>query len=245
MSVLKEIVDGRIWVAEDDLFMPGGVHFPVRMTIIKLKSGGLWLHSPITITDAMADEINALGNVEHIVAPNCFHHLYAGPAKERYKDATLHAPRGLTKKRKDLSFDNVLTNEECPWPEDFEQHKMGGTPALQEVVFFHRETKTLIVTDLVFNIHETKNFLSKMVFRFVANAWQRVAQSNLVRFATKDKVAAGTSAQRLFEWDFSRLMMAHGLIVEENAQEELRSGLRWMLSHAPKSLPSGAQAVGA
>ncbi len=241
--MLRTIVEDQIWVAEDDLFMPGGVHFPVRMTIVRLEDGTLWIHSPIKISDALAGELAALGEVKWLVAPNCFHHLYAGAAKERYPDAKLLAPGGLHKKRQDLSFDGVLSNKEShPWPAEFEVHKVGGVPGLQEVVFLHKATRTLIVTDLVFNIHETKNLRSVFVFKFIANAWKRVAQSNLIRFATKDKAAAGASAHTIMAWDFERLMMAHGQIVETDAKGELRKGLARMLSYGLAPLPATAGA---
>ncbi|MGH9806453.1 MAG: hypothetical protein ACRD9W_04205, partial [Terriglobia bacterium] len=49
--------------------------FEARMTVIRIASGQLMLHSPCQITPAIANEISALGQVAHIVAPGNFHHL--------------------------------------------------------------------------------------------------------------------------------------------------------------------------
>ncbi len=242
--MLKTIVEGQLWVAEDDLFMPGGVHFPIRMTVIKLSGGGLWLHSPVPIDDALAANLKALGPVEHIVAPNALHHLYLADCAKRYPDACVYGPKALVDKRPEVAFDAFLDEDNAwLWGAEVDQRFIQGIPWMQETVFFHKPSATLVVTDLVFNIHKSPRLMSKLVLIFMAGAWKKLAQSRLVRFSTKDKQAAGASAARIFEWDFKRLIMAHGDIVEHNARTGLKEALSWMLSHNPTMLPGGAQAA--
>ena len=99
---------------------------------------------------------------------------------------------------------------------------------MNEVVFFHKPTKTLIVTDLIFNIHEVANFRTKFLFWFMG-AWKKPAQSRLWRMLTKDRQAAGASVSQLLQADFSRVVMAHGRILEENAKEQFTQAVSWML----------------
>lgn len=63
--MLRELTPG-VWEALDDLFLPGGLHFPVRMTVVRVAGGGLWVHSPIGIDDATAAQLADLGRVEHM-----------------------------------------------------------------------------------------------------------------------------------------------------------------------------------
>lgn len=35
-----------MWGVPGRAVMPGGVTFPLRMTVVQLPGGGLWLHSP-------------------------------------------------------------------------------------------------------------------------------------------------------------------------------------------------------
>ena len=75
MKKLNAISDG-IWHAESSLkwyFL----NFGIRMVVVRLPDGGIWLHSPIQIDEELYKEIKSLGEVSHIVAPSCFHHTYA------------------------------------------------------------------------------------------------------------------------------------------------------------------------
>src|SRR5207253_182649 len=51
------------------------IHYPTRMAVIRLSGGGLFLWSPIPLTDGLRAEVDALGEVSHIVAPNSLHHF--------------------------------------------------------------------------------------------------------------------------------------------------------------------------
>jgi hypothetical protein len=57
----------------------------------------------------------------------------------------------------------------------------------------------------------------------------RLGQSRAVRFMVKDWTAASASAQRILEFGFDTLVVAHGEIVHEAPQAELARALRWLL----------------
>ena len=104
--MLAQLTD-NVWVAD----MPQsfyGLQFGARMTIVRLSDGSLFMHSPITIDDAMKSDIDALGPVAHIIAPNIYHHVSAKPASELYPEAKVHVAPGLDKKRSDLRADAIL-----------------------------------------------------------------------------------------------------------------------------------------
>ena len=102
-----KFLEDNLWYA-DFMLKRTAIAFGVRMTVVKLQSGGLLLHSPVPIDESMAEELGEIGNVDHIVAPSCFHHLFALQAKQLYQDATLWAAPGLSEKRKDVKFDQVI-----------------------------------------------------------------------------------------------------------------------------------------
>lgn len=242
--MLKTIVEGQLWVAEDDHFMPGGMHFPVRMAVVKLRGGGLWVHSPVSIDDALADELAQLGPVEIIVAPNALHHVYLAAAAARYPDARVYGPVALSSKRPEVVFEgHLVEGSEWPWSDELDQIFIEGIPWMQETVFFHKASSTLLVTDLVFNIHESPRWMARLVLMLVAGAWKKLAQSRLVRFSIQDKRAASASAARIFQWDFQRLIMAHGDIVEDDARSGLARALRGMLTEPIAQIADSAQAA--
>ncbi len=57
------------------------------MTVVRLASGQLILHSPCDITGAIAEEISALGPVAHILAPGNFHNMYVATAQVAFPKA--------------------------------------------------------------------------------------------------------------------------------------------------------------
>lgn len=227
MTQLRAITQD-IWCVDTKQAIAGGVELPARMIVIRLDDG-LWLHSPVAMTDALAAELDALGPVRHLVAPNCFHHLHMGPASERWPEAKVHAPPGLRSKRPDLRIDVELRDAEQPWGAAFEQIEIAGVPELGELVFLHRPSATLIVCDLVFNVHEAA-FMAKLVLRMVG-VWQRLAQSKLWRRITKDRAAAARSVERMLALEFERVIPSHGRIAEgPDVRERMREGLGWMLA---------------
>src|SRR6187401_1417849 len=144
--------------------LPGRFHFPTRMTVLGLAGGKLALISPIPIDEALASRLRALGDVAFLIAPNLLHHFYLGSASERYPDAQVLAPRRLSAKRKDLRIDGALEDGLPPaLGEAVEAVKLDGTPALDEFTFYHRATRTLVVTDLVFNIVRPEGLMAHLV----------------------------------------------------------------------------------
>ncbi|WP_181197834.1 DUF4336 domain-containing protein [Enhygromyxa salina] len=224
-------IDDDLWCADSIQRISAGFHLPARMTIVRLADG-LWLHSPIAIDDALAAAIDELGPVRHLVAPNCFHHLHLGPASERWPEARVHAPLGLRSKREDLRIDADLTDRYATWSPAIEVIEIAGGPALSEFVFVHRPSATVIVCDLVFNMHEAQGVMTKLILRMVG-AWQRVAQSKMWRRVIKDRAAASRSCARVLEHPCARVIMSHGEILEgADTHEQLRGALTWMLAEA-------------
>ena len=218
-----------IWSAQTIQPIGGGVRFPARMVIIRLADG-LWIHSPIPIDDALAAEIEALGEVRYLVSPNCFHHLHLGPAQARWPQAQVHAPAGLAAKRPDLTIHVTHEAGAQPWPEFAPLVEIEGVPEIDEFVFLHQPSKTLVLCDLSFNMRDVEGFMSRLALR-LAGAWQRTAQSKLWRVITKDRAAAGASCARVLALDFERALVSHGDPIEgPDAKAKLQEALSWMLS---------------
>ena len=226
---LRQIDEG-LWVAEDDNFVGFGAWFPVRMTVARVGEG-LWVHSPIAL-EGVAAEIDALGPVRWIVNPCGFHGKWAADAVARWPEAQLLCSSAHGRLGTRLpDYADLDPEGPAEWAEVFDSLLVQGCPKVAETVFLHRATRTLIVTDLLFNIHESKAFLMPLVLR-MAGAWKRPAQSRLWRLFTKDRGAAGAAAAELLTWDFDRVVMAHGEILEDRAKEQVAEALAWMRAGA-------------
>jgi len=199
-----------------------GLHLRMGMTVVRRAGGALWLHSPIAIDDALADKLAALGEVRDIVAPNRGHHRFAAAAKQRFPQARLWAAPGLPHKRKAIPFDVVLS-EPSAWPE-LESVFLAGAPMWSEHVFFHVASRTLICTDLLFNIRDEPSAVTRLFYRWLG-VWQRFGTNWIWRWQTKDRAALCTSLDRILAWDVRRVVMAHGDPIDIAGSAELAGAL--------------------
>ena len=213
---------------ESEIRFPGGFTMPLRMTVVRLSEGGLVLISPVALDDATAAEVAALGPVRHIVAPNLRQHLHAASARARFPDARLLGAPGLAAHRKDLVFDGELGTAPAPWGDELAVSLLGGVPRMSELVFLHRPSRTLVVTDLVFHVTEAKNAITRAMLRLSgshagdgAGLWR----SRLWRVLVSDRAAHEASLDRVLALDFDRLVMAHGRVVDAGAKARLAAAL--------------------
>lgn len=235
---LKEHAPG-LWtvVGQADAGVPKFLRrfdFSTRMTVIRLSGGGLFLHSPVRLDGGLRAEIDGLGEVRAIVAPNKFHHLYAGEWRAAYPNAKLYAAPGLPEKRKDLKFDGLLADEpRIEWRGDLEQRIIRGMPMANEVAFFHPSTRTLILTDLVFNVPRGRSW-GLPGLSLLLGVGGRLGPSRLGRWLIRDQQAARASLGAILRWDFDRLILAHGDVVETDGRRKLRDAFGFILGAASR-----------
>jgi hypothetical protein len=230
----------RLWTAEGqaDAGIPKLLKkydFSTRMTVIALADGGLFLHSPVRLSDGLRAELDEIGPVRAIVAPNKTHHLFVGEYVAAYPEARLYGALGLPNKRKDLVFFGLLGDEPRPeWTGEIEQRMVRGAPMLNEVVFFHPATRTLIVTDLVFNVPEGGVWGVPIVCRLMG-ASGNFGPHRFIRWAIRDKAAARASLGFVMRWDFDRVIVAHGDILETGGKKMFRDAFGFILGAASRT----------
>ncbi|MEM6992221.1 MAG: hypothetical protein AAF721_17045 [Myxococcota bacterium] len=232
MAQLETIAEG-VYGANTEFKLGGGIKLPLRMTVLHLDEG-LALIAPIPIDDALAAELEALAPVRFILAPNLLHYAYVNAAAERYPDARVLGVTGLSEKKPNVKFDGVL--EAGSLTDEVDTFALRGADKLNEMVFLHHPSSTLVVTDLVFNIHGATG-MSKLVLGMMSRALGRVEQSRLCRWLTHDRDAAGQSVAEILALPFDRVVMAHGNVIERQAKAELTAGLWWMRGHKRREEP--------
>jgi hypothetical protein len=199
-----------------------------RMTVARLPGGELWLHSPAAHTPALAAALAALGPVGHVVAPNAMHDTYLEGWFAAYPDARFHGARGFAKFRPDLKFTHLLADTPDPaWAAVFDQCVLRGMPRLNEVVFRHRASRTLIVTDLAFNLGPDMPLLSRLLLK-LNGCDCRFAVSRLLKTTIKDRAALRASLDTVLAWDFDRIVLSHGRNVETGGKALLREAFLFL-----------------
>lgn len=207
-----------------------GLAIGTRMTIVKLPSGELLLHSPIPISDVLRPEIDALGPVAHVVAPNVFHHLHVAPWLATYTNAKLHAAAGLVDKRRDLRIDRVLSSEPDPaWGGAFSLWPVEGC-LLGETVFHHAESRTLISSDLLEYFTHCDHAPTRLYLK-ASGIWQKPGWARFLRPLYRDKAKARASIEKILALDFDRVILAHGDVIETGAKDAVRSTFHFLGVH--------------
>ncbi len=216
-TTLVPVTDG-VWVTQRRLrFL--GIEVGTRMTVVRLSDGTLWLHSPVAPDDELCAQIESLGRVAHIVAPNRMHHLYAGDVHERFPDAALHLAPGLLAKRPDLGAGVELDAErESPWGEQIAWHRVGGLRVLGEVVFYAVATRTLIVTDLAFNFGPDAPWGTRQFGRLAGTYGKLGCPADVRLLFRADRKEFAASIESIAGWDFERIIVAHGEVVTADAR---------------------------
>mgnify|MGYP000657422036 CR=1 FL=1 len=232
--MLKEI-DKNIWVCEQP-FKYLGVNVGTRMTLIRLVSGELIAISPIQVDDTTINEINTIGDVSYIIAPNLYHYLFASSFKAIYPKAKLWAAPGLESKKPDLPIDKIISVAEESMLNEveyllfngFKVFDLKGSSLLNECVFFHQESHTLILTDTAFHFDDSFPLTTQLAARLIGG-YKKLSPSLLEKFATKEIEKVKQSVQKVLAWDFKKVIMAHGSIVESDAKQKFREGYEWFL----------------
>jgi hypothetical protein len=205
-----------------------GLDIGTRMTVIRLPGDRLFLHSPVAFDEGLREELDRLGRVRFAVGPNRFHHVFLAGVSAAYPDAELWAAPGLERKRRDLTFDGVLGDEPAPgWAGRLGQCLVRGFPLMNEVVFLHAASRTLVVADLAFHFGPGSPALPRIAVRLAGG--KRFGPTFVARLLARDRAAARASLERVLAWDFERVIVAHGQVLEEGGREALRAGYAWLL----------------
>ena len=218
--MLQQLDDG-LWVIDLPLKMPGGVQIGTRTSLIRLPDGSLFVHSPGPIGNADLDEIAALGDVRHVVAPNLFHCLFVEEFMTAHEGASLYAPPGFEAKVAGIGFEPLTDVAPTAWADQLDQVAVQGAPRLSEIVFFHRASRTLLLTDLCFNMRHSDSLVTR-IFMSVMGGYGHFGPSRLARFMMQDKRAVKTGIERALDFDFDRVIVTHGDVVETAGHEALR-----------------------
>lgn len=236
MEALHRIDEG-IWTLDLPHSMMG-VQVGTRSTLVRLSSGGLLLLSPGPFEDVHFRAIEAQGEVEALVAPNTFHHLFLSRAAKRFPSAKVFLAPGLREKVPNLPAGEVLSDDPL-WSDTLDQRVVQGT-ITNEVAFLHRSTRTLILTDLAFNI--LTGGLWTRIGMMLNGGFGRFGPTRVLRSTIKDQAAFATSVEAIARWDFDRIVVGHGELLELGGKKAFNEafGIRGEPASTPLDPPASA-----
>lgn len=238
LNVLKPVAP-ELWIVDGPVvsmrLFGSQAPFPTRMTVLRQRDGGLWCHSPIAPDEGLFATLDALGPVRHLVSPNKLHYVHIAAWKRRYPQATAWASPGVRERaasqRIEVAFDADLDDAPpAAWAAEIGQLRFRGSRFMDEMVFFHRDSATLILADLIENFEAAR--LTPLLRWSTALAGSRDPDGKLpldLRLTFLGRKGLGRACRdRMLAWHPQRIVLAHGRCYMENGTAELRRAFAWL-----------------
>ena len=159
------------------------------------------------------------------------HDLFLAEYAAAFPDARLWIPPGL-----DKYFSHLRRAQRLPeegdgneiWHGDLSYVLVQGIPRLNECVFFHRPSKTLIVADLFFNITEECPAIIKIAAR-LGGFYQKMAiPLDIRRVLIRDRKAFAGSMREVRSLDFDNIIVGHGTNTIGGGAEAFKRATAWL-----------------
>lgn len=163
------------------------------------------------------------------------HYAHIAEWKRRYPQATAWASPGVRERAAsqhiEVTFDADLADAPPPdWADTIDQLRFRGSRAMQEIVFLHRASATLILADLIENFEAEKlPTAMRWMVRLggVLDPDGKAPLDMRLTYAGR-KAEARACLARMRAWQPQRVILAHGRCYLENAVSELPRAFRWL-----------------
>ena len=207
-----------VWIADGPNVYDMGFMFTTRMTIVKLSTGSVWVESPVPLRFETLKCITELGPVKYLVAATQRHVWRLKGWQNLFPEAQLWVPRTtlFTLGRGRLPSTSTLMDTPYDgWADDFDQLSFKGNPFIEEVLFFHKESRTVFLNDLIQINHMIKGKpIHNMVCKLEGVAYPHGGVPLDIRLSFINRNLARRSLEKLLSWDFDKLIIAHGNCIE-------------------------------
>jgi hypothetical protein len=218
----------NVWIAGGPSIRALGFAFSTRMIVVKLGDGALWVNSPVSVSPDVLGQIKALGPVRYLVAPTKMHVWRLDEWHQFFPEAELWMPPQIPGKLNHPPIAGILGDTPpSAWAGDLDQLVFKGNLFIDEVFFFHKASRTVIMADFIQNHpmangHPARNALLKLAGVAYPNGGIPID----IRLSFIKRRLARESLNKLLSWDFDKLIIAHGICVEENAKSFVKRAFR-------------------
>jgi hypothetical protein len=200
------------------------------MTVVKLPSGRLWLHSPIRLDEALVEALSRLGPIAHVVAPNSIHYWWIRDWSDRFPEAQVWAVARLAAGARLRVPAHFVIGGQPPsaWEGVLDQETVSGA-RIVEADFFHRPSKTLILTDLIENFEGDR--FNSFFYRWLARLGGAIDPDGKLPLDLRRSFPADElkrAVERMLAWSPEKIIIAHGRWYKSEGRAELQRAFRWL-----------------
>ncbi len=221
-GTVLEVVGENVWMLGYPLNLLG-LDMRRNVTVIRLASGKLVIHSTGPFTPADVAAIKELGDPGWIVEGILRHDTFAKEGRAAFPDIPYLAPEGFSK---NVPFETGVIPPAPPeWAGELKVVELAGQPSAREIAMVHVPSRTLIITELLFNFGDHEPIWSELLLRVAVGAEHHPGLSRGVKLGIKDEEAFRTSLATVESWDFDRIVVGHGEVILSGGKEKLRKAL--------------------
>jgi hypothetical protein len=195
---------------------------PVRTPVVHLANADVLISPGSRLTPA---QFASAGRVTDLVGPSFLHLGGMQQAIACLPGARVWGPEGATVRRKKLAWTGELSAAAWPYQDELPLLELGGMPKFREVVFLHKASRTLLVTDLCFNLVDSTGLGARFILGLFGT-FQRFAVSRLFLRYVTDRAAFEASLRALMQWEFDHIALSHGRPVEGGGRAKLLAALQ-------------------
>ncbi len=216
-GIMQNLVPDRLWTDFCPMNMVG-IPAGRRLTVCKEGAGKITVFSPLPCSDENVAKLRSIGEPTAFVIPSRFHDNFYEDYMGRFPGSAFLAGNSvLVDHPKWRLTDLSPSRRELA---GFDMVAVDGMPNVQEHVFCHRATRTLIVADLFFNVSLPAGGLAWLMAK-LTDIGGRPRPSRLWRMMIRDRASFRRSLSQILDLDFERIIPGHGELIERNAKQVL------------------------
>lgn len=195
-----------------------GHEIGTRMTAVELGEGALFVHS---VVKSGLQALKTLGRPEHFVIANKWRRGPVGEINSEFPNARFYGAPDLEKLEKQAQVEAIRQGQEYPWSHALEHLVLQGIPFFNEVAFFHRSSRTLLLADVAGYLYDGGPLTSQLAMKLLKAQTQPGWASSEKKLYIRDRKAFEGSVAKLLAWDFERVLVAHGPVLDNDARTRL------------------------
>ena len=218
---MNKIAPG-LWTLRYPLRVLGTAHGRT-VTVIRLASGKLILHSMAPFSDEDIAAIRSVGEPAWLLESMLLHDTYAAEGRQAFPGLPFLGPPGFGEVVKFPVQELIPAPSE--WTNEVRVIRLAGAPKLEEHVIFHGPSRTLILADLIFNFSGDEGGWDRFFHRHIAGFHRYPGMSRIFKWCISDRKAFRESLAEVFALDFDRIIPGHGELIERNGKALLERAM--------------------
>lgn len=194
-----------------------------NVTVIRLRSGKLVIHSTAPFSPEDVASIRSMGEPGWLLDGVLRHDTFAKEGREAFPTIPFLAPEGFSEV---VGFPTeLIVPSPVEWAGELTALEIQGAPEARDTALLHVPSRTLIITELIFNFGGDEPIWTELLLRVAVGGEHHPGMSRPMKAGVKDKAAFQRSLATILEWDFDRVIVGHGDVIESDGKTKLRTAL--------------------